>query len=149
MMNWTLQQDVTPQKRQYRVEFCAINQENPMLNDLFETIFDDLGYNNHNMRRDRPYSGQPHTDSGIRGSSEIRGITFRDLRDCFIRAIILSTGAPNDRLRELYGEACKGENAALCTNDVYGIDMNDLDPMAISQNLACEIEKLMGIYPNA
>jgi hypothetical protein len=38
--------------------------------------------------------------------------------------------------------------AAICSNDLYGWDMNKLDPLAIAQNLTCEIEKLMGIFPN-
>jgi hypothetical protein len=48
----------------------------------------------------------------------------------------------------LYDEATKGEAAAICENDLYGWDLNKLDPMAVAQNLACEIEKIMGIYPN-
>ena len=102
-------------------------------------------WNDHNMRRTRPYSGQPHTSMGERGKTEIKGITFRDLRDCFIRAICLSSAhaAPH-----LYEQAEMGENAVLCENDVYGIELDRLDIMAVYQNLSCEIERLMGIYPN-
>lgn len=112
---------------------------------LFDQIGHDLGWHDSNMRRDRPYNGQPHTDTGIRGKTEIKGITFRDLRDCYIRAIFLSCG---ELKPEHYNEANKGENAVLCEDDLYGWDFNKLDPMAISQNLSCEIEKLMGIFPN-
>lgn len=118
---------------------------------LWGWIEDDLGFNEHNMRRDRPYNGQPHTASGERGRTEVRGVTFRDLRDCFIRAVLLSTGAETisgKDMRPLYEEARKGENAVLCENDLYGWDMNQLDPMAIAQNIACEVERVMGIYPN-
>lgn len=127
------------------------------LNKLWDRIEHELGFNDHNMRRDRPYNGQPHTDTGIRGSTEVKGVTFRDIRDCFIRAIFLSTGgsfytSDNPKLRArmqvLYEEADKGENAVLCENDLYGFDLDKLDPMAIIQNLSCEIEKIMGIYPN-
>lgn len=114
-------------------------------------IEDDLGFNDHNMRRDRPYNGQPWTDTGTRGSTEIKGVTFRDLRDAFIRAILLSTGATTiggKDMRPLYLEAEKGPSATLCENDLYGFDLDKLDPMAICQNLGIEIEKLMGIYPN-
>jgi hypothetical protein len=52
---------------------------------VWDQIEHDLGFNEHNMRRDRPYNGQPHTDTGVRGMTEIRGVTFRDMRDCFIR----------------------------------------------------------------
>ncbi len=98
------------------------------------------------MRRDRPYNGQPHTDVGARGATEIKGITFRDLRDCFIRAMLLSSFEISPA--GLYDEANKGEHATLCENDLYGWDLNKLDPMAIAKNLSCEIERIMGIYPN-
>lgn len=118
---------------------------------LFDQIEHDLGWRDHNMRRDRPYNGQPHTITGARGATEIRGVTFRDLRDCFIRAVLLSTGAQTINgvdMRPLYEEACKGENAVLCENDLYGFDLDKLDPMAIVQNLSCEVERAMGIFPN-
>lgn len=120
-------------------------------NRLWDQIEHDLGFRDHNMRRDRPYSGQPHTDTGTRGATEIKGITFRDLRDCFIRAVLLSTGAEvidGVNMRPRYEEADKGENAALCENDLYGFNLDRLDPMAICKNLCCEVERLMGIYPN-
>lgn len=118
---------------------------------LFDQIAHDLGWHEHSMRRDRPYNGQAWTATGMRGGTEIRGITFRDLRDCFIRAVLLSTGAElidGKDMRPLYEEACKGEAAVLCENDLYGFNLDKLDPIAICQNLSCEVEKLMGIYPN-
>lgn len=52
------------------------------------------------------------------------------------------------RLGALYDEANKGEGATLCENDLYGFNLDQLDPMAVAQNLCCEVEKMMGIYPN-
>ena len=121
------------------------------LERLFDQISHDLGWHDHNMRRDRPYGGQSHTSTGTRGATEVKGITFRDLRDCFVRAVLLSTGAEvidGVDMRPRYEEAAKGEAAALCENDVYGFNLDKLDPIAIAQNLACEVEKAMGIYPN-
>lgn len=121
------------------------------LQSLWGQIEDELGFNEHNMRRDRPYNGRPHTYTGERGKTEIKGITFRDLRDCFIRAILLSTGAETisgKDMRPLYEEACKGEDAVLCENDLYGWDWNQLDPMAVFQNFSCEVERMTGIFPN-
>jgi hypothetical protein len=124
---------------------------------LWDQVEHDLGFNEHNMRRDRPYNGQLHTCTGERGQTEVKGITFRDLRDCFIRAVLLSTGGPcfpthdqklRARMQALYEEAQKGESAVLCENDLYGFDLDRLDPMAICQNLGCEVERVMGIYPN-
>lgn len=121
------------------------------MEQLFDQIGHDLGWHDHNMRRDRPYNGQPHTDTGTRGATEIRGVTFRDLRDCFVRAVLLSTGAQvidGVDMRPRYEEANKGEAAALCESDLYGFNLDKLDPMAIAQNLACEVERVMGIFPN-
>lgn len=123
---------------------------------MWDQIAHDLGQRDCNMRRDRPYTGQPHTDTGARGATEIKGITFRDLRDCFIRAILQSTGGQyydgdeqtKARMKALYDEAEKGENAALCSDDLYGFDLDKLDPIAIVQNLSCEVERVMGIFPN-
>lgn len=92
--------------------------------------------------RERPYNGQLHTVHGKRGKTEIRGITFRDLHDCFIKAILLSCSN-----EEIYSKA---ENNEWREQDVYlAFEKDpDIDPIAISQNLGIEIEKLMGIYPN-
>ncbi|CAN7321581.1 hypothetical protein LJR084_001853 [Variovorax sp. LjRoot84] len=115
------------------------------LQSLWGQIEDDLGFNDHNMRRDRPYTGQPHTCTGERGATEITGITFRDLRDAFIRAAFLSAF---DQAPAQYDEANKGPAAVLCENDLFALDLDKLDPMAWCQNLSCEIERLMGIFPN-
>ena len=121
------------------------------IEQLFDQIGHDLGWHDHNMRRDRPYNGQEHTATGTRGATEIKGITFRDVHDCFIRAVLLSTGAEvidGVDMRPRYEEAKKGEGAALCEQDVYGVNLDKLDPLAICRNLSCEIERAMGIYPN-
>ncbi len=112
---------------------------------LWRQVENELGFNDMNMNRDRPYSGQSHTTTGIRGATKIKDITFRDLRDCLVRAVCLSASHLNE---ELYTEADKGENAALCANDLYKFNLNELDPIAICQNLTCEVERIMGIYPN-
>lgn len=80
----------------------------------------------------RPYDGQPHTDLGDRGRTEVKGITFRDLRDCFIRACYESSGLP---IEEWPGT-------------VYDLPWHDMDIIAVAQNLSCNVEKAMGIYPN-
>jgi len=114
-----------------------------------ESMIDEAtGATDHNMRRDRAYTGQPHTDKGVRGATEISGITFRDLRDCFIRAMCKSADPDTDEGLALHREAEKGEDACLCEKDLYGKALNDIDPLAVSQNLTCEVERLMGIYPN-
>lgn len=110
-----------------------------------ENAFDDLGHNDDCHDRSREYKGQAHTCLGVRGQTEIKGITFRDLRDAYIRAVFQSA---YHQMPHLYEEAEKGDRAMLSENDLYKLDWNDLDPMAIQQNLSCEIERLMGIFPN-
>lgn len=80
----------------------------------------------------RPYDGQPHTDMGKRGKTEVKGITFRDLRDCFVRACYDSSGLPAEEW----------------PGTIYDLPWEDMDIIAVSQNLSCWVEKYMGIYPN-
>lgn len=79
--------------------------------------------------RNRAYKGQTHTTSGLRGKTEVKGITMRDIRDCYIKALYESSDKPWPRT-------------------IYGLDFNAMDPMAVAQNLTVNIEKMMGIYPN-
>lgn len=121
----------------------------PDFNQAMDQAFRDLGAYGWSMKRDRPYDGQPHTDLGVRGSTEVRGVTFRDLRDCWIRAAFqASAHLFPDETPSFYDEAEKGEEAALCEQDLYRIDWDKIDPMAVFNNFSCEVEKLMGIYPN-
>ncbi len=113
------------------------------MNELKDIIDEVTGAHRGDMFRARPYDGQPHTDLGERGKQEVHGITMRDLRDCFVRAVALSSGPG-----ALYQEACKGERATISENDLYGVDWGEIDIVAVQQNLTCEIEKLMGIFPN-
>jgi hypothetical protein len=104
-------------------------------------MFDDCnGSSAHSNDRDRPYDGQPHTDYGLRGKTKIKGITFRDLRDCYIKGCLLSSGEGT-----LYNRAIEG---SWLPEDVYKIDWEQIDPIAVAQNMSVEVEKLMGIYPN-
>lgn len=80
----------------------------------------------------RPYDGQPHTSYGERGQTEVKGITFRDLQDCFMKACYLSSGLPP---KEWPGT-------------IYDLPWKDMDIIAVSQNLSCEVERMMGIFPN-
>lgn len=84
------------------------------------------------LDRSRPYDGQPHTDTGERGKQLVEGLTMRDIRDCYIRACFESSG--------LMIEEWPG--------DIYKLPWDNMDPIAIVQNLTCNIEKMMGIYPN-
>ena len=96
------------------------------------------------MSRDRVYNGQPHTDDGVRGKTKVVGLTMRDINDCLIRAFCQANGVDNP---VEYNEAQKGEKAELTWDSIYAM-VGDVSPMALGQNLTCEIERMMGIYPN-
>jgi len=97
-------------------------------------FFDSQGSTGYSLDRDRLYDGQPHTDSGIRGKTEVKGLTMRDVKDCMVRGFLDAAGM--------------GDKKYPVTDDVYQIDLEKLDPVAVMQNAVCWIEKYMGIYPN-
>lgn len=80
--------------------------------------------------RNRPYNGQRHTDNGERGTQEVSGVTMRDIADCLRIALFESCGSPEN------------------VKSVYDLDIGKCDAIAIEQNLTCNIEKMMNIYPN-
>lgn len=96
----------------------------------------------------RPFTGQPHTDAGERGKTEVKGIRFRDLADCVVKALVdaasgdLEDEAQADELRR------RADDGTLNYNDVYLLDLSQMDPLALMQNICCRVEKVMGIYPN-
>ena len=112
--------------------------EKPSARDRFNTILkwtfaDAQGSTAYSMDRDRPYDGQSHTGSGQRGKTLVGGLTMRDVADCIVKGFLACGGI--DRERPIY-------------DDVYSIDLSDIDPIAVVQNAMWEIEKMMGIYPN-
>ncbi len=87
----------------------------------------------------RPYDGQPHTEQGERGKTLVQGLTFRDVCDCFVFGFLQATG-----------RGSLAESGTATYNDVYEAAQSDpdFDPLAVMQNMSCEMEKRMGIYPN-
>ena len=87
--------------------------------------------------RERPYDGQPHTDSGERGKTIVEGLTMRDIVDCYVRGYLYSCPDGYDR----------AESGKWTWNSLHEVE--DIpDPMAVAQNMSVEIEKMMGIFPN-
>jgi hypothetical protein len=95
---------------------------------------------NNELDRDRPFDGQPHTDDGERGKTLVEGLRMRDVADCIVRGWLLSTG-PSDA----YSLAMAGKATY---NDLYRDECAHVDPMAVVQNAMCEVERMMGIFPN-
>lgn len=99
----------------------------------------------HGLDPQRPFTGQPHTDQGERGKTMVTGLTFRDVCDCFVVGWLMASG-----------RSSLAESGTASYNDVYepGINTNtgepdhDIDPLAVMQNMSCEMERRMGIFPN-
>lgn len=108
--------------------------------DLSRMIDATMGSSAERNDRTRPYDGQPQTVDGKRGSELVAGLTMRDVRDCFVKGVLRSTG--------------ETEHNSLVTKDVwkatdvYTVDATQLDMLAVSQNMLVEMERMMGIYPN-
>jgi hypothetical protein len=89
--------------------------------------------------RERPYNGQPHTDQGERGKTEVRGLTMRDLKDCYVMGFLQATG------RGEVVESGKWRYQMVYDPPPAGFEPDEL---AVAQNMLCNVEKMMGIYPN-
>lgn len=111
-------------------------------NDIAGRIF---RMSDHTTDPDRPFTGRPHTHSGTRGKTEVKGIRFRDLADCVVKALVDVAGSTIDKVDEIRGRA---EDGTLNHNDVYELDLSQIDPLALVQSVLCRVEKAMGIYPN-
>jgi hypothetical protein len=124
--------------------------------------------------RDRPYDGQPWTDDGERGKAEVKGLTIRDVTDCYVKAVLLSSA--NDEYFKNFSDLwdfsechtdedkpkptqflldnqhkfpyAKVELGTWRPQDLYNVDFNSIDSLAVAHNLSCEIERMMRIFPN-
>lgn len=84
------------------------------------------------MDRNRPYSGQSHTDEGERGKTLVEGLTMRDVADCMVVGFLEASGSyPENPTR----------------NDMYAVSQLPSPGAAITCAM-CNIEKMMGIFPN-
>lgn len=116
--------------------------------DLPEPSLEELINGMHDETTDsvRPFAGQPHTNFGERGKTEIRGLRFRDLCDCVAKALVDAAGhtvaEEEDELRR------RAEDGTLNYNDLFKLDTGGMDPVALIQCIGCRVEKFMGIFPN-
>lgn len=138
-------------------------QEKAKKDDLTLTEIID-SFTAHNCDKNRPYLEQ----QPLRARLEISGLTRRDICDCMAlgilecrdsnkygelpRVFISEKGTKFDSFEELvaskegYGHSFVNPEK-VTYNDLYGFDLNDIDPVAAIQNMACHLEERMGIYP--
>ena len=117
-----------------RLHSMSIEEKGEFMGSLKWAYAETQGSGAYSLDRSRPYDGQSHTDGGVRGKQEVHGVTIRDVADCVILAFLSCAGM---------------ERECPIRDDIYSIpDLNELDPGAVVQNAVCNIEKMMGIYPN-
>ncbi len=97
------------------------------------------GSSDYRNDRERPYNGQSHTDQGERGKTEVRGLTMRDVKDCYVMGYLMATG------RGHLVESGKWRYQMVYEPPDPGWEPDEL---AVAQNMLCCIEKMMGIFPN-
>jgi len=88
------------------------------------------------LDRNHSYNGQPWTSDGERGQAMVEGLTMRDIRDCLILAFYSSTPDIEFLMKETPPQS------------VEDLPLEKMSLEAISQNLACWLERYMGIFPN-
>ena len=107
--------------------------EESFLKEMKWAFSDIQGSSSLSLDRNRPYDAQPHTHQGQRGETLVEGLTMRDITDCIVMGCMDAAGVD----REIFIQ-----------DDLYSLDWDDIDPVAVIQNAVCRIEKMMGIYPN-
>ena len=112
----------------------------PFADWLGGAMDEDEGSSAYRWDRERPYNGQPHTNSGERGETLVTDLTMRDIGDCFAQGLLDCCGVDQP---DLYERADRALN-----HDMYEVDLSQIDPGAWLQNTLCRVEKMMGIYPN-
>jgi hypothetical protein len=157
------------------MDFPILDMNDPDFKEnLAFNIWSTHGSSDYRNDRERPYNGQPWTDEGERGKTEVKGLTMRDIRDCMVKAILQCAPCEEylkaenftkcwdfsqephkatqfllDRQKDHPDYLCtKVETGTWRYQDIYQVDLSKVDPGAIAKNLTCEIEKMMGIFPN-
>lgn len=92
----------------------------------------------------RPYSGQQHTDFGKRGKTLVKGLTMRDIVDCYCIGFLKALDPEKDLDSE---KILSRDESEWKYQDIYKARCA-FDSGAVRQNMMVEIEKRMGIYPN-
>lgn len=97
------------------------------------------------------HEAQPHTILGIRGQQEIK---LKDIQicECFMRGFLLGAtdyghlGSPTEQALPVERLGYHQLYDLLYSKNVNWI--KDFDPVAVVQCGSCQMEKVLGIYPN-
>lgn len=120
--------------------------------------------NSNNCDMERPYQGQ----QPLRSQMLIHGLTRRDIEDCMVLGILdcKETTSENEFPRQYVsttGQIYNSFESLLAStddfvdsyinptevtyNDLYGWNLDTIDPVAAVLNMACHLERRMGVYP--
>ena len=136
---------------------ARIDKEQPSINEVIES------FTSNNCDKHRPYLGQ----QPLRAKMEIKGLTARDIQDCMVLGILeckpekypelprIYTSEEGNKFKDLE-ELIKSDESykdshidpeRVTWNDLYGWDLDEVDPVAAVQNMACYLERRMGVFP--
>ena len=78
---------------------------------------------------------------------------MRDLADCIVQGFLAASGDGElyEKTVEIHEDMKNSEYACKNTwryQDIYSIDLSQVDPGAIIDSALCFVEDMMGIYPN-
>ena len=137
----------------------TVDATDPLFKEKFNHLLSStLGSSDYDNSRDRPYNGQPWTDQGERGKTEVKGLTMRDVCDCIVQGFLCCADPDVPELHEIQNSVTEIHKEFIGTeyaskgtwryNDMYKLDMTKVDPGAVIKNAMCFIEHMMGIFPN-
>ena len=157
-------------------EIPIIEQGDNLALSIEEALKTIQGSTAHANDRNRPYDGQSWTDDGVRGQTQVQGLTMRDVVDCFVQAVLHSATTPTylqnfhrcwdistdeqgkpvqkptpfllERINDPDYIAAKADLGIWINDDLFRVQQKDVLFMAVAQNLVCQLEKMMGIFPN-
>lgn len=134
---------------------AKIDKEQPELEEII------MGFTSNNCDTNRPYLEQQPK----RAAMEIKGLTRRDIMDCMVLGILecrdnnlkpcVYESEEGNKFKtfeelEAQGETYKNhyiDSERVTYNDLYGWDLDKIDPLAAVQNMACHLERRMGVFP--
>lgn len=132
-------------------------------NDRDQPSLDDVicGLTSNNCDTNRPYIEQ----QPLRAKMIIKGLTRRDISDCMVLGILtckegcdlpmIYVSEKGNKFKswkdfEKSQEVCSEsyiDPERVTYEDLYGWNLNKIDPIAAIQNMACFLERRMGVFP--
>ncbi len=151
-------------KQQAEIAMSIIDFEQKKIDKEQPTIAEIINkFTAHNCDTGRPYLEQQPK----RAQMLIEGLTRRDICDCMVLGILtckpdelgelprIHVSTAGNKYNDWESFEASGEDydrsyidpERVSYNDLYGWDLDTVDPVATVQNMACFLEERMGIFP--